>query len=241
MTISEIKNWALAQGSVAKYDDGQFKGECVSLVNQYCHRVLGVPAGAWGNAGDWTTNSNVAKYFDKVSTIQAGDILVYPQKAAPYGHIAIALNGSQMLDQNGDYGRKVAVRNIWANPVILRRKGGIPSMTTEEVQLIAALDGRKLDAAGVKLQSSKGTIKSYVSQLIKDSPKYGKDKTIASLRKQLADVQKALQNEKNKPPQTVIKEVEKIVEKEVIKEVPVGEEEAVRGFFGRLLDLVFKK
>jgi hypothetical protein len=64
-----------------------------------------------------------------------------------------------------------------------------------------------------------------------------------SVRKQLADVKKALANEQAKPPKTVIKEVEKIVDRpvEVIKEVKVGEEEAVRGFFGKLLDLVFKK
>lgn len=62
-----------------------------------------------------------------------------------------------------------------------------------------------------------------------------------AVEKQLADLKVALQNEKNKPPQVVIKEVEKIVEKEVIKEVPVGEEEAVRGFFSKLMDLVFRK
>jgi hypothetical protein len=64
-----------------------------------------------------------------------------------------------------------------------------------------------------------------------------------SVRKQLADIKVALANEKAKPPTTVIKEVIKIVDRpvEVIKEVPVGEEQAVRGFFGKLLDLIFKK
>lgn len=41
-----------------------------------------------------------------------------------------------------------------------------------------------------------------------------------ALRKQLADVQKALANEKAKPPKEVVKVVEKIVEKPV--EVPTG-------------------
>ena len=59
--------------------------------------------------------------------------------------------------------------------------------------------------------------------------------------KQIADLKKALANEKAKPPVQVIKEVEKIVEKEVIKEVPVGEETAVRGFLDKLLNLIFKK
>jgi phosphopantetheinyl transferase (holo-ACP synthase) len=43
-----------------------------------------------------------------------------------------------------------------------------------------------------------------------------------AVEKQIADLKVALANEKNKPPLTVIKEVEKIVEKEVIKEVPVS-------------------
>jgi len=66
-------------------------------------------------------------------------------------------------------------------------------------------------------------------------------KNRAAVEKQIADLKKALENEKSKPPKEVIKEVEKIVEKEVIKEVKVGEEEAVRGFFERLLDLVFRR
>lgn len=229
MTLSEFKNWALAQGSVAKYDDGQFRGECVSLVNQYCHRVLGVPAGAWGNAGDWATNSNVAKYFDKVSNIQAGDILVYPHKAAPYGHIAIALNGSQMLDQNGDYGRKVAVRNIWANPVILRRKGGdmITSADKNRLRVInseikgwnfAEVHSGKYDAREVGAWSGQ-TWQKAIDQAWREGEAYRKGK--AAQAQKIADLQKALANEKNKPPQTVIKEVEKIVEKIVKVEVPV--------------------
>jgi hypothetical protein len=63
--------------------------------------------------------------------------------------------------------------------------------------------------------------------------------TIRNLQIQLAEVREALANEQAKPPREVVKEVEKIVEVPV--EVKIGEEEAVRGFFGRLLDLVFKK
>ncbi len=67
------------------------------------------------------------------------------------------------------------------------------------------------------------------------------NRDIGALSKQLSDVKAALANEKSKPPMQVVKEVEKIVEKEVYVDRPVGEEEAVRGFFGRLLDMVFKK
>jgi hypothetical protein len=52
-------------------------------------------------------------------------------------------------------------------------------------------------------------------------------KETSATRQQLADVKKALANEKAKPPKTVIKEVEKIVDRpvEVIKEVYVNDDE----------------
>jgi hypothetical protein len=124
MDLAEFKAWALAQGTVAKYNDGQFKGQCVSLVNQYCYRVLKVPADAWGNAKDWATNQSVAKYFDKVSNILPGDLLVYPEAFGNGdGHIAIAV-GSGMLDQNSDNDGKIKVHPIWNGySAILRAKG----------------------------------------------------------------------------------------------------------------------
>lgn len=128
MNLSGFIAWALGQGTVCKHPSsgGGMCGECVSLVNQYCWRVLGVPAMAWGHAKDWATNANVAKYFDKVGSPQAGDILVYG--ATPtnkYGHIAIDIGNGQMLDQNGRIARRVAVGSRWAYPLaILRRKGG---------------------------------------------------------------------------------------------------------------------
>lgn len=64
---------------------------------------------------------------------------------------------------------------------------------------------------------------------------------LGKVLKQLDEVKKALANEKAKPPKEVIKEVEKIVEKPVYIDRPIGEEEAVRGFFQRLLDLVFRR
>lgn len=67
-------------------------------------------------------------------------------------------------------------------------------------------------------------------------------KEVDSLRTQLADVKKALENEKKKPAKEVVKVVEKIVDRpvEVIKEVKVGEDEAVKGFFQRLVDKIIK-
>lgn len=54
----------------------------------------------------------------------------------------------------------------------------------------------------------------------------------------IRDLQVALANEQAKPPREVVKEIEKIVQVpvEVIKEVRVGEPEAIKGFFARLID-----
>jgi hypothetical protein len=65
-----------------------------------------------------------------------------------------------------------------------------------------------------------------------------------SVRKQLADVKKALANEQAKPPKEIVKEVTKIVEKpvEIIKEVPVQADEktVVEGWFKKLWERLFK-
>lgn len=64
-----------------------------------------------------------------------------------------------------------------------------------------------------------------------------------AVEKQIADLKVALANEKAKPPVEVIKEVEKIVEKEVIKEVPVAADEkaVVENWLKRLWNNLFKK
>lgn len=123
MDLNAFRNWALSQGSVGKYNDGQFVGECVSLINQYCYRTLGIPAGAWGNAKDWATNAGALAYFNKVGDIQTGDILVYGM--GQYGHIEIALGGGVSLGQNRHYDRKVRQEATLGGQIaILRSKTG---------------------------------------------------------------------------------------------------------------------
>lgn len=56
-----------------------------------------------------------------------------------------------------------------------------------------------------------------------------------ALRSQLASVQQALANEQAKPPKEVVKEVIKIVEKEVPVATPIDEKAVVTGFFKKLL------
>lgn len=125
MTLQEFKDWALEEGSVGKYDDGGFVGQCVSLVNQYCYRVLGVPAGVWGHAYAWANDNNPNRqYFDKVGDIQPGDVVVYGTNFTPdYGHIGIALGGGQILDQNGHKSLAVATGALYNGyAAILRSK-----------------------------------------------------------------------------------------------------------------------
>lgn len=144
MTLNQFKTWALASGSVAKYDDGQFVGECVSLINQYCYRVLGVPAGAWGHAYAWANDNNPNRaYFDKVSSIQDGDVIVYGTNFTPlYGHIGIAFGG-QILDQNGRVPRRVALGGVYyGHSAILRPKNnkGGEFMARSEQSYIDEID-----------------------------------------------------------------------------------------------------
>lgn len=103
--------------------------------------------------------------------------------------------------------------------------------------IIPALTGRPIDAGGYGYVGMSWHDAVYG---ILGSPSFkGYVGQIPALQQQLAEVRQALANEQAKPPREVVREVEKIIEVPV--EVKVGEEEAVRGFFGRLLDLVFRK
>lgn len=154
MTLPEFKNWALQQSQVGKYDDGQYVGECVSLVNQYCYRVLGVPAGAWGHAYAWANDDNPNRqYFDKVGSPQDGDVIVYGTNFTPlFGHIGIFIGG-QLLDQNGHKVQHVAIGVLFKGyNAILRHKGGtpggdMPSLTNKDDvdNMYASLLGRAVD------------------------------------------------------------------------------------------------
>lgn len=77
MNLKEFGDWALAQVSVANPPpNNKYKGQCVSLIQQYLYRVFGIPFQAYGNAKDWAYN--IPDGFTKVNgTPQKGDIIVY--------------------------------------------------------------------------------------------------------------------------------------------------------------------
>lgn len=156
MTLSQFQAWALAQGEVAK-TDGTVLGQCVSLINQYCYKVLGFVAGAWGDAYQWATSPQVAQHFDKVNNIQDGDVVVYPAGWAGSGpgHIGIAYQG-KILEQNGHVANRVSLSKLEKGYyAILRVKGAsaqggnMPSLTTtgDVDEIYVALAGQHPDQA----------------------------------------------------------------------------------------------
>lgn len=112
MNLREFEKWALAQGSVANPEpDFGFKGECVSLIQQYLYQVCGIKFKARGNAKDWANNIIEGwDKFDVSNTLKAGDILVYT--TGKYGHIVIVNADLKCLEQNWNYNKKVTVSEI---------------------------------------------------------------------------------------------------------------------------------
>lgn len=121
MTLDQFRSEALRQITVSKFGgqnkwkDGGYLGECVSLINQYCWRVLNVPAGAWGHAYAWANDTNPNRtYFTKVASPQVGDVGVSSGPTKD-GHIWIYLDARTILEQNGKSARRVTV-----NPTYLK-------------------------------------------------------------------------------------------------------------------------
>lgn len=128
MNLREFENWALEQGSVGNPDESNsYKGQCVSLVQQYLNKVFGIPFKARGNAKDWA-NANI-EGFDKISPnndVRPGDILVYgPTNSNPYGHVAIIDADGRFLEQNKNGNRKVTVGDIRPNRIAILRPHSI--------------------------------------------------------------------------------------------------------------------
>lgn len=254
--------------------DGVWGYQCVDLIKAYVKEVYPrVTAGAWGDALDYwrDTNHPLLKWYDRVASQspQRGDIVIFKTYGrtdlAGAGHIAIAVNSDTMLEQNGATGDgdgmggdEIRYRTIPKSRIagLLRPKEGGQIMDTEDGrQLYVVALHRPAENAGVAGQWN-GLKFSEAAKRLQNSPEWLStnhkaifyDRDVGALRQQLEEVKQALANEQAKPPVEIIKEVEKIVEKpvEVIKEVPVvvGEDEAVRSFFGRIIDKLidlFKK
>lgn len=134
-----------------------------------------------------------------------------------------------------------------AQPVRPIEQGDIPMNDGDVVNIYRALLERDPDPSG--MNHYRGT--SWKSTFYDILNSKERQQMLANKQGYLNALQQALENEKNKPPQTVVKEVEKIVEKivevekpvEVIKEVPaqVDEKQVVTNFFKRIWESLFKK
>jgi hypothetical protein len=109
--------------------DPAYAGQCVSYVRLYMEEVLGIKTAVWGHAVNYWTNPSVLKYFDKVSTPQDGDIVVWEDDegnwTGPEGHIAVCYGG-QLLNQNYGGNLKVTLNKMFSPGLLgyLRPKGG---------------------------------------------------------------------------------------------------------------------
>lgn len=104
MNLAEFGDWALEQKTVANPEVNTYKGECVSLIQQYLYQVFGVHYKPRGNAKDWAKNPlpDVLEKLPNTVALQAGDILVYGANyGGGYGHIALIDVNGKFFDQNG--------------------------------------------------------------------------------------------------------------------------------------------
>lgn len=125
MNLKEFEKWALAQGSVGNpTEEGSYKGECVSEVQQYLSKVFGIPFKARGNAKDWAniTIEGFNRYAPD-NTPKAGDILVYDW--GQYGHLAIVTADGKSLEQNKNGNRIITVGEITGGYVMIHRPAKI--------------------------------------------------------------------------------------------------------------------
>ena len=78
---------------------GTQEGQCVSLVQCYISECLEQPAKARGNAKDWVQTYVNEGLGHTVADQKTGDLIVFPNEADGYGHIAIYVDG-KLYDQN---------------------------------------------------------------------------------------------------------------------------------------------
>lgn len=120
-------------------------------------------------------------------------------------------------------------------------KGGSEVANSTQVKNIyKAVMHRAADASGLKHYTGQDA-NFIIADFLKSAEFKNHEQSMADMKKQVASLKTALANEKNKKPETVIKEVEKIVEKIVEVEKPVDEKLVVTNWLKRVWDSLFKK
>lgn len=101
-SLQTFREWAVAQGrNIGNPGVNTYRGECVSLVQQYLYQVFDVPYVARGHAKDF-----VPPKFTSVGTgvaLKPGDIVRYGSRFGNgYGHIELIDDDRLALGQNRD-------------------------------------------------------------------------------------------------------------------------------------------
>lgn len=133
MNLREFEKWALSQKSVGNPTaEGSYKGECVSLVQQYLNKVHDLEFKARGNAKDWAniTIEGFNKYAPD-NSLKAGDIIVYDN--GKYGHIALITADGKCLEQNKNGNRIITIGDVRNGYVMIHRPARI-NLGIEEKQ-----------------------------------------------------------------------------------------------------------
>lgn len=112
-SLQTFREWAVAQGgNIGNPGVNTFRGECVSLVQQYINQVFDVPYAARGNAKDYTPPTAKFKAMGTKVALQPGDIVRYGNIGNAYGHIEMIDDEGKALSQNRGGRRKVERNSV---------------------------------------------------------------------------------------------------------------------------------
>lgn len=244
-------------------EDGVWGSQCADVVihyvkwlwpNQPSRDTLGL-----GNAKDLWGNSSPA-HFEKIPNSadpnqvpRAGDVMIWDATGSnPFGHIAIVLSATPQSivlmeqdgfidkDSNGD-ADGVAYRKTraWTTNIIgwLRPKVAGDTMNTAERVKAVFKTYLQVEAKPNEVSYWTGRPVTELDDNAARSRFNYDASVIKSLQGQLKAVQLALANEQAKPPQEVIKEVVKIVEKPVEVKVYTHDEVTAQNV-GKILVMV---
>lgn len=180
MNLREFENWAVAQKQVGNpTKEGSYKGECVSLVQQYLDKVHNIPFKARGNAKDWA-NVNI-EGFDRIGAdnkLKSGDILVYNR--GKFGHVAIIDADGKSLEQNKGGNQKVTVGPIDKTYIKIQRPKKV-DLGVEDNFTVGKVYTTKVN---LKVREGAGTDKKQKNKtdLTKDGQKNALDYKLAVLK-----------------------------------------------------------
>lgn len=110
-SLQQFREWATSVGQTGNPSGDSYRGQCVSLVQQYLNQVFDIPYAARGNAKDFAAPT-FTKYPGNVGRLP-GDIIRYGSNyGGGYGHIGIIDDNGQFLDQNGTVAMRVGIRAV---------------------------------------------------------------------------------------------------------------------------------